>query len=499
MRASHPGDTTLARVDRSTAWVAVASVVLGVMDAVSTILCLRIGVTVAELGAATLAVALFPIVDRLGGLGLTAAVIRETETDPGALSSVFWLGLGATAALLGVLALARPLALACLPDPIIWALLFAYTGRQLVRHFSIVPEAMMKRDLRYRELARVKMVGSFAETAVKIGFAYMATHGGGPRELAVWCFILGPIANAIVTTIGTLICHPWRPHFVIRREVAVRAARFTAAVSGGELLYFAYTSADYLVVGAFFGDAAVGVYRLAYELVLDVVRLLSLVTTEVAFPTFARISSDIGAVGAQLIRFTRQNLIVIAPFLVYAGIEADDLLALLFGVNAPAAATAARVLCIVGAVRALGFIVPSMLAGIGRAAQVLVYNAFAAVLLPVLFVVAALLAPRYGYLAVAGAWAAGYPIAFGVLLAMALPAAELSTRTYFRSLAGIVACAAGGLIAGLGMRFALPGTVIVRVIGVASVVFVVYGVMLARIEGVTILKVVRRLRADPAA
>jgi len=490
-------DTTQVRVDRSTAWVAVASVVLGVLDAVSTILCLRIGVTVSELGAATLAVALFPIIDRIGGVGLGAAMVREADTDQEALSSVFWLGIGVTVALLGVMLAAWPLAVSYLREPIVWSLLVAYAGRLVVRHVSIVPEAMMKRDLRYRELSTVKMIGSLAETAVKLGFAYLGTHG--TRELAIWCFILGPIANAVVTTIGTLAYYPWWPRFALRRDVAVRAARFTAAVSGGELLYFAYTSADYLVVGMYFGDAAVGVYRLAYELVLDVVRLLSLVTTEVAFPTFARIANDLGAVGAQLVRFTRQNLIAIAPFLVFVGIEADDLLALLFRVDAPEAATAARLLCFVGAVRSLGFIVPSMLGGIGRASRVLVYNAIAAVLLPIAFVVAALIAPRHGYVAVAGAWALGYPIAFGALLAMALPLARLSTATYFRAVAGILVCAAGAFVVGMSIRYALPDSLPLRVVGVASSVIVVYAALLARIEHVTIRKVMRQLRTDPAA
>ena len=490
-------DTTQARVDRSTAWVATASVVLGVLDALSTILCLRFGVTVAELGTATLAVALFPIVDRLGGNGLGAAMVRETDTSRDALSSVFWLGIAATVALLGLIVAGRPLAVAYLRDSIVWSLLVAYVARLFVRHLAVVPEAMMKRDLRYRELSIVQMLGSFAETTVKLGFAYLGTHG--ERELAIWCFILGPIANSVVTTIGTLVCYPWWPRFAFRRDVAVRAARFTAAVSGGELLYFAYTSADYAVIGTYFGAAAVGIYRLAYELVLDVVRLLSLVTTEVAFPTFARLAGDLGAVGAQLIRFTRQNVIMIAPFLVYVGVEADDLLALLFGVDAPEAATAVRILCIVGAMRSLAFIVPAMLAGIGRAAHVLAYNTIAAVLLPVTFVVAASIAPHQGYVAVACAWAIGYPVAFGALLAMALPLAQLSAIAYFRAIAGILVCAAGALLVALATRFALPHSMLVRAVGVGASVLIVYGGLLARLEHVTILAVVRRLRMNPAA
>jgi O-antigen/teichoic acid export membrane protein len=352
---------------------------------------------------------------------------------------------------------------------------------------------MMKRDLRYGELSIVRVLGALAETTVKLGCAALANTWG--RELAIWGFVLGPIANALVTTIATLRYYPWRPRFAFQRDIARRAIRFTAAVSGGELLYFAYTSADYLVIGTWFGDAAVGVYRLAYELVLDVVRLLSLVTTEVAFPTFVRVAGEPAKVADHLLRFTRQNLIVLAPFLVFVGVEADDLLRLLFGVLPPEAATIARVLCVVGALRTLGFILPAMLAGIGRANRVLVYHALAAVVLSTAFVLACVIAPQHGSVAVAWAWALGYPIPFVALLAMALPKAELSMATYVRNLVGVIGCAAIAVAAALGVRALMPASAL-RPLIVGAAVLAVYVAVLAPIAGVRIGAIVRGLRAN---
>ena len=70
------------RVDRSTAWVAAASGVLGVLDiAVDASSCLQLWVTTAEFGTATIAAALLPLIDRLGGLALSGAIVREHEPD----------------------------------------------------------------------------------------------------------------------------------------------------------------------------------------------------------------------------------------------------------------------------------------------------------------------------------------------------------------------------------------------------------------------------------
>ena len=66
---------------------------LGVLDLVSTLLCIRLWVTTADFGEATLAIALFPILDRLGGMGFGAVLVREPGGAAKARQehTVFWL------------------------------------------------------------------------------------------------------------------------------------------------------------------------------------------------------------------------------------------------------------------------------------------------------------------------------------------------------------------------------------------------------------------------
>jgi O-antigen/teichoic acid export membrane protein len=201
------------------------------------------------------------------------------------------------------------------------------------------------------------------------------------------------------------------------------------------------------------------------------------------------------AMRSQLLRFTRQNAIALAPFLVFAGVEADDLLALLYPPLPPAAATAARILCVVGGLRTLGFVLPPLLAALGRASRVLAYEAVAAVVLPAGFVIAATVAHDAGFVAVAWAWAAGDPLAFAVLLAMALPAAQLTASLYVRALLRIVACAAAATLAAELVRAALPASPL-RVVAVAAAVLAVYLGLLAKLERITPATVIRWFRGS---
>jgi hypothetical protein len=251
------------------------------------------------------------------------------------------------------------------------------------------------------------------------------------------------------------------------------------------------------VIGAAWGKAAVGAYRLAYELVLDVVRLISLVTAEVAFPAFARLAAGPERAGALLIRFTRQNAIALVPVVVFLAVEAGDLLGVLYPPLGPAATTAARILCVVGGLRMLSFVLPAMLAGLGDAADVLLYHVLACILLPTAFALAAWRAPGAGYVAVAWAWAATYPIVFAVLLQRALARGRIRLASYLRSIAGVLVCGAGAAVGAIAVHAALPGPAPGRLVAVAAVIVAIYTGLIARIERITPRSILRTVRGMP--
>jgi len=113
-------------------------------------------------------------------------------------------------------------------------------------------------------------------------------------------------------------------------------------------------------------------------------------------------------------------------------------------------ADAARILCLVGLLRALGFIGPPLLDGIGRPELTLRYMIIATIAVPGCFILGAnLLGDRLGLLSVAVAWAVGYPIAFAGLTYVIAKTVDLPVATYLRASLGIFGCAAVGLALGL--------------------------------------------------
>jgi O-antigen/teichoic acid export membrane protein len=163
----------------------------------------------------------------------------------------------------------------------------------------------------------------------------------------------------------------------------------------------------------------------------------------------------------------------------------------------PAATTAARILCVVGALRTISFVLPAMLAGLGHAGDALLYQALAAVALPAAFAGAAAIAPDHGYVVVAWAWAVAYPVVFGVLLGRSLARCHLQLASYLRGLSGVLACGAGAAAVALAVHELLPPRPLGRLLAVAVAVIAVYAGMLARIEKITPRSILRAVRGVP--
>src|SRR6185295_16637839 len=126
------------------------------------------------------------------------------------------------------------------------------------------------------------------------------------------------------------------------------------------------------------------------------VKTIANVVIDVAYPTFARLQNDRPALIKQFITFTRLNLIVVLPFVVLILLVIPDFLHTFMGngkwtyEELEICADCARILCLVGLLRALGFIGPPLLDGIGRADLTLRYMVSAAIVVPTMFVVGGL-------------------------------------------------------------------------------------------------------------
>ncbi len=478
-------------VNQGLAWIGLAQSFVSFLDFLANVIILALWISPAEYGIAALAITLFPVLDLAVDMGLSAAVIQRDDHTEDKISTVFWLNVAMSLVLWALLAFAIGPGLgAAHGHPIIGLLLTAYGAKLVWQNVYQIPKSLMRRELRFKEIAATRAVANVLEFGAKVG---SAAAGAG-----IWCFLIGPMAREIGWGVGIQICHPWRPRFVFKLREARDWAVFGIKASMSQMLFHLYTNVDYQVVGFYFGPTANGYYRLAYDIVLEPCRILAHIVNQVAFPAYARLKHHRKQLVDQFVSLTRLNLVILLGFLIIVLVSLEDIIGTFWGPEWLPAAEVGRILVIVGALRALSFLVPPLLEGIGYPGRSLAYNAVASIVLPAMFVLGAeLFGDRLGYVSVAWAWAVGYPIAFAVLAYMAFGLLELRAVDYLRRVMGIPVCALAAGAAAYGARLAVdplaPGA---RLAVVAVVTAGVFLGCLAAFQGLSPNTVARALRGD---
>jgi O-antigen/teichoic acid export membrane protein len=464
------------KVNRGVAWSAAAQAVIALTDLLSTAIVLAFWVGSDDMGIAASALVFYPLLDTAADFGVTSSLIQRDDHTPERVSTVFWFNvLISTGLFLILLAIV----------PLVGWLFVAYGGKLIFQNVYAIPFAMLRKELRFSEIAKARMIAHLAESIGRIVYAMLG--------LTVWCWVLAALTRAFVFGVIMQIWHPFRPKWVFRPAEVSQYIRFGLRTAASQILYRFYTSIDQPIVAHAFGKAAAGIYYVATFVVLEPVKTISNVVIDVAFPAFARLRHEKDGLARQFIQLTRLNLIAVLPFVVLILLVIPEALHV-FQVRAkwtPAelglAADAARILCVIGMLRALGFLGPPLLDGIGRPELTLRYMIVAAVAVPGSFLLAAYtLGDRMGLLSVALAWAVGYPIAFLVLSYLVAKTIALPLGPYLRGAWGIVGCCLAGLVGGLGVSVALADAGdLVRMLAIGGTSLVVTIALLATWQHIT--------------
>jgi O-antigen/teichoic acid export membrane protein len=432
-------------VNKGIAWSGIAQAIISISDLLSMGVTLALFVDEKNYGVAALALWVFPVLDSITDFGIANAVIQKDGHSTSKLSTVFWLNSFIATILCGFLFLLAPWYASRVGQPTVAALMIAYCGKLILQNGYTIPIALMRKELRFAEIAKIRTAAHVAES---ISRPILAASGA-----VVWCFVIPLLIRSVLVLVMVQWRHRFIPSLTFRYREVTDYVRFGLKSGATAALYQLYVNIDYPLVGFIFGPSALGAYKLAYELVLEPVRSITNVVSDVALPTIAKIKHDMPQVRARYLGFVRLNLLAVLPFLILLYLIIPDAIAL-FGTaqsNASMQLTAncVQILCFVGVLRAVGFIGPPILEGTGHPGTALRYMVFATIVMPLCFVNAAhFFGDQHSSASVAIGWALGYPMALVVLQRLVfakigLGISEYLTATYRPVICGMISFGIG--------------------------------------------------------
>ena len=126
-------------------------------------------------------------------------------------------------------------------------LLIAYGAKLLIQNIYAIPFALLRKDLRFADIAKARIVAHLAESAARVVFAALGA--------TVWCWTFAALTRALVFGVIMQFRHPFIPKLVFRPSEVVPYVKFGLRTAASNVLYQLYTSIDAPIVFHFFGKS----------------------------------------------------------------------------------------------------------------------------------------------------------------------------------------------------------------------------------------------------
>ena len=306
-------------------------------------------------GFATLVIAHLSV---LQNLGLGPAVIQRRGDIEEAAQTVFVINLVLGAFFTVVTILAAPLVAAFFDEPLVPPLLRVLAFSFILESLGSMHEILLQRNLAFRR----KLIPDLGRAIAHGGVAITTAVTG----LGVWALVWGQLAGIIVYVVLTWMVIPWRPTYRFHRHLIRPLTRFGVPLVLTDIEYAIWSNLDYVIVGRLLGDAALGMYTIAYRLPELLVQSVWRVLANAIFPVFSRIQDDMEALRRGFLATIRYTQIAIVPLCIGMFITAEPAVEFIFGDQWGAVVPVLRVMAVFTLVGSIGVNVGDVYKAMGR-------------------------------------------------------------------------------------------------------------------------------------
>jgi len=361
------------------------------------------------------------LVQMASELGVGAAVVRFHDLTTDQIGQ--FNGISIIAGVLGLLA---SLAVAIpfghfFGEPRLPVVLVVMSSTFVISAFRVVPQALLQRRLQFRKLAVIEgtqsIVGACSSLAMAVlGFGY-------------WALALGFVISATIYAILVVVQNP--TGFRRPRLASIRLPlTFSSHMLLSRFAWYAYSNADFAVIGKVLGGAALGAYTLGWTLSGMAVEKITALIGRVTPVVFCTVQDDLAALRRYLLLITEGLALVTFPACIGLALVANDFVRSALGERWVAAILPLQLLAVLATFRSVQPLITHVLFALGESRVIMRNAVLTALVLPLCFV----LASQWGIAGVAWAWLIIGPLMFSPLLLRTLRLIELPAKRYFISL-----------------------------------------------------------------
>jgi PST family polysaccharide transporter len=372
-------------------WIAVSRVVSVGVQLLSVMWLARL-LTPVDYGVVAMALIVTNFANLVRDMGTGQALIQKEDLNQETILTAFWFTLG-LGAVLGILVVAlAPLMAFAFEAPAVTGVLWVLAATFPLLGSTAVNKALLERASRFPLLARVEAVSAVTGLAAGVSAAYL---GAGPYSLA-----LNTLAYALVSSTQLWLASPLRPRWFWSQHEFRSIRRFSDYLVGFNIINYFSRNADSMIIGRFLGAESLGMYSLAYRIMLFPLGNLTFVVSRALYPVMSRQQAVPEEMAALYLRTLAVIAFVTAPMMAGLFVLRDLFVAVLLGSKWASMADILFWLAPVGFIQSLTCTTGSVLMARGRT-DVLFYLGIACT---ILVVAAFMIGVQWGVVGVAAAY-----------------------------------------------------------------------------------------------
>ena len=338
-------------------WGALNNGAMQVLNAVFGIILARI-LTQADYGLVGMLTIFTAIAGSLQDSGFVSALVNRRNVTHADFNSVFWFNIGVSACMYITFFLCAPLVADFYHEPLLTDLFRYYSLGFLAASFSIVPRAILFKQLKQKELAQVTVLALLVSGIVGVT---MALNG-----MAYWGIATQGIVYTATISLLSWIISGWRPSL----RITFRPIREMIGFSSKMLVTSIFTQINNnifsIVLGKFYTKNEVGTYNQANKWNIMGSSMITGMVQGVAQPTFVQVGDDNERLCRAFSKMLRFTCLVSFPAMFGLALVAPEFIVLLITDKWLPSAELMRILCIGGAFLPISTLYFNMIISQGR-------------------------------------------------------------------------------------------------------------------------------------
>lgn len=216
-------------------------------------------------------------------LGLSQATIQRASISRQELSNLFWINVAVSTALAGLMCLAAPAIAAFYNEPLLVPIALALASLLVLGGLTAQQIALLNRNMRFMALATIDVSSTAMATIVGIAAALLG--------MGYWSLVLMQAVNSLtILLMAWGLCRYW-PGLPRRGAGTLSLLRFGSHMTGFNLINFASTNMDSILIGKLGGSVQLGLYDRGFKLITAPMWTISMPIARVADSLLARLQN----------------------------------------------------------------------------------------------------------------------------------------------------------------------------------------------------------------